>query len=296
MQTDQQSPTIQAVAGPGGKADNESAKRTKYRKEIRLNPRDTDVERIVENWNVSGDGARNVAAAIRLYDAILRGDLDSVRQQVPLLAPALAATFERPKPRKKRNAAPVLESFDLNQDQDSLIQGETQRDYDRRMAEMIPALATTCGIDPALNERELRRTADLIVRGGYLVEDLVYWHNQWWLVEDWRGRKGELPTLRDVREHLGKVKALRLVLREQEERYTAQVEADLAEWTAEKSQPEPSPRVVEMEATWPPERGILNCPTLRTEAQIRWDSRQQKTHWNDDLMLRHWEHTLPGIT
>ncbi len=64
-------------------------------------------------------------------------------------------------------------------------------------------LGDICALDFEANQGRIRKTASPLWRkgDGYEPEDLRAFA-RWWAKNDWRGRKGEAPRLRDVTENI----------------------------------------------------------------------------------------------
>jgi hypothetical protein len=73
--------------------------------------------------------------------------------------------------------------------------GENSEQWNR----FCHALADVCRLDFEVNAGRIRKTASTLWRSGsgYTTEDL-YCFGGWWYRNDWRGKKGEVPRLRDV--------------------------------------------------------------------------------------------------
>lgn len=68
--------------------------------------------------------------------------------------------------------------------------------------EMILTLAFVMGVDANLNAGKIVRTASDLRKAGYTALQVLscYGEGGWWYKEDWRGKKGEHPTLSAIRE------------------------------------------------------------------------------------------------
>lgn len=162
---------------------------------VRLPKGAFDVERIVGNWKAENQASPRLAAAIRLYDAVLQGNVEQIRQMVPLLGVALQPP---PPKRQKRAAPPPLESDSLKiQDSES-----------ERGSDLAQAIVEVTAIDYQLNTRSVDTLATKLEQAGYTAEEVRRWHTEWWLVHDWRGKKGERPGLKQVQELIGRIKTL----------------------------------------------------------------------------------------
>jgi hypothetical protein len=63
--------------------------------------------------------------------------------------------------------------------------------------EMFGALANLCRLDMQLKRGQLARTTQSLLKSGYTVADIETFEG-WWKRNDWRGRKGQVPTLVQV--------------------------------------------------------------------------------------------------
>ena len=167
---------------------------------VRLNSADWDAKRIVDNWYVEKRAAPNLAAAIRLYQAVRTGDLDTVRQIAPLLVAALEG------PHRKRHRPPIESDSGVSSQKES-DSGSEQKEEGARA--MVAAICEVCtAVDYALNRRDVDRLAHDLVVAGYTADDVRRWYVEWWRAHDWRGLKGEPPELKDVRKGIRIVKTL----------------------------------------------------------------------------------------
>lgn len=160
--------------------------------DIRLPNGSLDVERIVANWTAEKKAAPNVAAAIRLMDAILTGNTDYVRKNYPMLAEALG------KPSRARATPPLKESYK-----------ERESKSEEKLPEvelLATALYEATGSDPHLNPA-VHDLATQLHQANYTADDVRLWYQKCW-PKDWRAKKGDWPALKDVRDLIGQVRSL----------------------------------------------------------------------------------------
>jgi hypothetical protein len=153
------------------------------------------VERIVANWTAEKKAAPNVAAAIRLMDAILNGNLDYVRENYPMVAEGLQKS-------QKRRATPSLKESDSYKEREP----EKREEVEPAVEQIAEAIQTITGRDRHLNRDVYLLAADLH-RLDYTVSDIDVWHKRCWPTS-WPGDKGETPSLKLVRERIGQVRSL----------------------------------------------------------------------------------------
>jgi len=58
-------------------------------------------------------------------------------------------------------------------------------------------LTEVCVLDGKLKATQIGRTAKQLADAGYTAQQVVHF-GQWWRVNDWRGKKGNPPTLPQV--------------------------------------------------------------------------------------------------
>lgn len=163
---------------------------------VRLGRTDLDVQPIIDQWTSQRKGALNVATAIRLYDAILRGDLDAVREICPLLVALVGTSQEAPAD------PPVLDS-------DSVNQISTKAIKDSEGESVAAAIVEVTGFDYKLNKSEIDKLAGQLVKGDYTADDIRRWYSGWWCLKDWRGRdRGERPKPKDIQQLIARVREL----------------------------------------------------------------------------------------
>jgi hypothetical protein len=161
-----------------------------------------DVERIVANWRVERQAAPRLATAIRLYDAILRGDRDTIREISPLLMPEAA-----PEPRraKRRSSPPSSDLDSYNESKSKKEDGEGDIS-DPAFADLVEALREVTGADirvkPATWKSALR-----LHTAGYTGGN-VRAFGTWWAANDWRGRKGDLPEMGQLEDRISVVRGV----------------------------------------------------------------------------------------
>lgn len=66
--------------------------------------------------------------------------------------------------------------------------------------DMFGALAEVCQLNPALQKTQLGKTASQLIKAGYTPDQIRERYNPgaWWYLHDWRGQKGQPPTLPQV--------------------------------------------------------------------------------------------------
>lgn len=89
---------------------------------------------------------------------------------------------------------------------DRLIKGKLEPDCD----EMVTALSVVTGMDARLNFEKLKPTALELVTAGYAPDQVRGYYARGappgqrnWYSDDWRGRKGDMPTPRNISETIG---------------------------------------------------------------------------------------------
>lgn len=160
--------------------------------DIRLPNGSLDVERVVANWTAEKKAAPNVAAAIRLMDALLTGNLDYVRENYPWLVEGLQ------KPSKRRATPPLKDSYKERESETAEKSPEVEL--------LASALFEATGSDPHLNPA-VYDLATQLHRADYTPADVRLWYQKCW-PNDWRGKKGDRPALKDIREQVGQVRSL----------------------------------------------------------------------------------------
>ena len=159
---------------------------------IRLPNASLDVERIVANWTAEKKAAPKVAEAIRLIAAIEDGNTDYIRENYPLLVEALQKG-------KKRNMTPPLK--------ESYKERESEPEEKIQEVELLAtALFEATGSDPHLNPA-VYDLATQLHRADYTADDVRLWYQKCW-PKDWRGKKGDRPGLKEVRDLIGQVRSL----------------------------------------------------------------------------------------
>lgn len=65
---------------------------------------------------------------------------------------------------------------------------------------MMEALAKVCKKDIKLSASMIAKTSVSLLKAGYTPEqvEMFYGENGWWYIKDWRGKKGQAPTLSQV--------------------------------------------------------------------------------------------------
>jgi phage replication O-like protein O len=70
---------------------------------------------------------------------------------------------------------------------------------------MFGELAKVCGVDMRLKAGQIGKTVKSLLSAGYTVDDITNF-SEWWKVNDWRGKRGELPTMPQVVDNIYKSK------------------------------------------------------------------------------------------
>lgn len=118
--------------------------------------------------------------------------------------------------RAKRSKYPQPIAFDINCDQlqsnapviqSNPIQSESKSESNDTPTksevklsahqEIFGALTEVCVLDGKLKATQIGRTAKQLADAGYTAQQVVHF-GQWWRVNDWRGKKGNPPTLPQV--------------------------------------------------------------------------------------------------
>lgn len=156
---------------------------------------------IVENWRLEKQAAPKVAAAIQLYAALEVGDVDYVRENCPKMIAALEKSL------RKKATLSLKES-------DSYTERESAKSEEREPAveQIAETIQTITGRDRHLNPDVYALSAALH-SADYTPADLQTWYQRFW-PHDWRAVKAaeqhriEQPTLKVIRECIGKVRSL----------------------------------------------------------------------------------------
>lgn len=74
---------------------------------------------------------------------------------------------------------------------------------DKKLEAMMDALAAACQMDLNLSwhEKQIKTYAGALLRAGYTPSDVDN-HGDWWREHDWRGKKGDIPRLRELADTL----------------------------------------------------------------------------------------------
>lgn len=163
--------------------------------QVRLTRPHPDVDDILAGWARQRKKSANMVAAIQLYEAVLQGNVEEVGR-------LMAAVGGR--------GGDVQDSLSL-----SYKESDSIKEIEEKREEAIPAdiealmqqLAITCRKDVKLNAVDLRETADKLHEAGYVAEDVKRWTAEVWPA-DWRGKKGDLPTFKNVINEIAKVRSL----------------------------------------------------------------------------------------
>src|SRR5579871_6530829 len=183
---------------PGSKEPSVTLEQTSKRFWIKvyMYPNNADVQPILARWRSQKSQAEKLAAAIRLFDAIERGDLDAVQETAPLLPTVLGTNLSK----RNRKVDPLIESIDSKESGDQ----ETQQ----ISADLAQAIAEVTVCDLVVNRRAVTGLALRLHSAGYSPQDVRDWYERYWLLHDWRGKKGDRPTLKDVQRLIGHIRTL----------------------------------------------------------------------------------------
>lgn len=252
-----QTPPLTTDVGPVGHrpatdpVDHRPKKDTRVRPhlDIRLPNGSLDVERIVANWTAEKKAAPNVAAAIRLMDAILTGNTDYVRENYPMLVEGLQKTSQR------RATPPLKDSYKERESEEKSPEVEL----------LATALFEATGSDPRLNPA-VYDLATQLHQANYTADEVRRWYQKCW-PNDWRGKKGDRPALKEVREQIGQVRLLPM-----EELLEAANPYLSDPFFARDTDSDPLPPVEDIPA-WPPDgcnggKAVLD-PFLATLGQLK---------------------------
>src|SRR5258708_4684086 len=154
-----------------------------------------DVQPILERWSSQRKKAESLATAIRLWDAVERGDVDRVREIAPLLSAALGAG-----PVKRTRSSRSLLDLDSKRSKES----EESKNAESSDG-LSEAIADVTYLDLVVNRWAIRGAAKLLREGGYSAQDVRDWHERFW-PRDWRAQKGEAPTLELLKKGIGLVR------------------------------------------------------------------------------------------
>jgi hypothetical protein len=165
--------------------------------------RDLDVQQILARWRRDKQQTTKLAAAIRLYDALERADLDAVRREFPWIADALAA------PKNARRSPPSYRSISNNKEEE---RGEVLS------AEQIDARKTEVAERAAIDEMgqttldatggdwrtdtRVRNQIKKWAKTGYVPAHIKA-ARLWWQDQDWRGKKGDPFMFNNLCEIIG---------------------------------------------------------------------------------------------
>lgn len=213
---------------PSESAPKSPKKRVRQLLKIRLEHAD-NVMNIVENWRLERQAAPKVMAAIELMAAIEAGNTDYVRENYPMLVAALG------KPSRARANPPLKESYKERESEPAEKMQEVEL--------LATALYEATGSDPHLNPA-VHDLASKLHKNDYTADDVRLWYQKCW-PKDWRGKNGERPGLKEVRDLIGRVRSLPADEPEQNP-YLADPFFD----RAIDDEPEPP---VETTPDWPPE-------------------------------------------
>ena len=175
----------------------QGGKRERQYLDVRLSSKDATTAAIVADWKAEKQGASNIQKAIRLFDAILRCDVETITEIAPQL-PALL------KGGKAKTRSPY-NSSDLKKGTEPL--NAEEKGVCDKIAEITATEMCIRG-----NRDAIEKLARQLVSGGYTAVQVDEWHQRYWKVIDWRGNgsKGhaERPTVKSLGELIGHVKNL----------------------------------------------------------------------------------------
>lgn len=176
-------------------------------KRVRLSQRrGLAVRQIADQWEADSAYTTNIEQAVLLYDAVLRADLDVVRQIAPLLVAAL-----QPAP-KRRHGSPSYKNQSIKREGEK---GEEEEEIGRdedELKDLAAALAEVTDADWMVSS-EARNLVYSLCDAEVRADNLRVYGCQF-AEQDWRGKRGEKPTLKEVRDHAAGIR--RLVLTGQE--------------------------------------------------------------------------------
>lgn len=75
-------------------------------------------------------------------------------------------------------------------------------------AEMFSALAENCKLDTNLQGSKIGKFASQFLKAGYTSGQIAVWYGQdgWWYQNDWRGQRGDPPSLEQISSTIGKAR------------------------------------------------------------------------------------------
>lgn len=158
-----------------------------------------DVDDVLAGWAAHRKKSANIIAAIRLYEAVLQGDIDQIGQLLtPEQSHVLEAAFAKNAP------SPVLESKESKKRSRTEYRGEVLAP---EVEAIIDELVILCAKDRALNQADLVTYATRLHTAGYTDAQVKRWGAECW-PQDWRAAKGERPSFKAVIDNIAAVKLL----------------------------------------------------------------------------------------
>jgi hypothetical protein len=193
-----------APASCPGTVSPESKAKDRTRIHVRLSRVFLDVENILANWSAAGKCAPTIVKAIRLMDAINKGDLAAALDSCP----ELGLLIDR-RPDRARGFSPSYKNQDSK---DSRSDQEGDPDREAAIQTLIAKLKALTG---DVRKAKLRATAELLHDEDqpFSVTDLDTWLERVW-PEHWKRKtKGQpRPDLASIEETIGQVRDLPALL------------------------------------------------------------------------------------
>jgi len=169
---------------------------------VRLTGSDLPALRIAEDWRYNYQLAAKIQESILLVDALDRGDRDAVLKIRPDLANWTPGTGLPTPPLDP----PVLDPQSRSSEEIRIPEGNTESSSpESRMSDAVSRATCT---DPVANGGKLRYTVRLLMKAGYRPEEIDDWYIRVWKANDWRGIKGDCPSLPNLRETILQVRRL----------------------------------------------------------------------------------------
>lgn len=176
-----------------------------------------DVQRIINRWTKDKKASLRLATAIRIYDAVMTGNIELARQIDPMF---ISSIQNAKKARKNNFTPPLIES-------ESVIRGEN--DDEEEISEvgffdLLEAIRKVTGSDWRINPKvslEAKKFANAGYQAGH-----IYQFGLWFDKNDWRGRdKGEKPTFKDLVGRIGVIAKTDLVGAESGQFWASQIDS-----------------------------------------------------------------------
>lgn len=261
-----QGPMAQGAYGPPPRKTERD--RNRYWLKTRFSAKDADAGTIVEGWKAQKKGTEHLGNAIRLFDALLRGDIDTAREINPLVDQLVDA----PKKEPKNKLIPLLDSDLKESDLKTESESESEKEGDA-LTQMMTAIGEVTETDVQINQRKVKNLAKKLLTGGYTPDDCRTWLVSSWRIE-WPGKNGDKPTLTDLQQRIGRVRNLPpLPPVPADQASTGETNPYLEdEYFTRHTDDEPKPPV-DNTSDWPPEGcnggGVAKDPFLATLNQLQ---------------------------